>query len=407
MHSPEPPRDPHAPLPSDLLLVLGLFVAGGPLLVDTFLPALPEIAAHFGATAAAVQATMAAVLAGLAVGQLVGGSSSDLLGRRPVLLAGLGLGLIASVAAVAAPSLGWLVVLRFCQGIGISAGIVVTRAIVADLVTGRAAARSLAVVQAIATITPIVAPVAGVLIIAAFGWRAILVAIAVMVGLGLVAAVLKAPETLPREHRNPGRRRIQRVTILAGLRSGRYPVLVLAHAMTFGVLMAYLSAAPFLFKDVLATSSGLYGVATALVMTVHGAGGFAVARFLRRRTVHEAARRGYVILVGASVLALAAALSPLSPWLIVPPAAVSLFGVGMLFGPVSALAIDSVRAAAGLGAAALGASQYAFAAIVPPLTGLRGPDDPLPFTVVMVICATLATLLYTLSRRLGHSSWPE
>lgn len=407
MHSPEPPRDPRAPLPTDLLLVLGLFVAGGPLLVDTFVPALPEIATHFGVTAAAVQTTMAAVLVGLAVGQIVAGSLSDLLGRRPVLLAGLLLGLIASVGAIFAPSLGWLVVLRFCQGLGISAGIVVTRAIVADLVSGRAAARSLAVIQAIATIAPVVAPVAGVLVITAFGWRAILVAISVMVGVGLVAAALKAPETLPREHRNPERRRIQRVTILAGLRSGRYPVLVLAHAMTFGVLMAYISAAPFLFKDVLGTSSGVYATATALVMIVHGAGGFAVARFLRRHTVHEAARRGYVVLIGAAVLTVAVALSPLSPWFIVPPAAVSLFGVGVLFGPVSALAIDSVRAAAGLGAASVGAFQYAFAAIVPPLTGLRGPDDPLPFTIVMVSCATLAALLYTLSRRLGHSSWPD
>lgn len=407
MHRPEPTRDPHAPLPANLLLVLGLFITGGPLLTDTFLPALPEIAAHFGATAAVTQATMAATFVGLAVGQILGGSSSDLLGRRPVLLAGLTLGLLASIAAAFAPTLGWLVVLRFLQGVGISSGIVVTRAIVADLVTGRAAARSLAIVQAIATIAPVVAPVAGVLVLAAFGWRGILVTMAVLVGLGLVAAVLRAPETLPREERNRERRRAQRVAIVAGLRSGRYPLLVLAHAMTFAVLMSYLTAAPFLFKDVLGTSSGVYGAATAVVMVVHGAGGFAVARFLRRHTVHDAARRGYVILICASVLALAAALAPVSAWLIVPPAAAALFAVGVLFGPVSALAIDSVRAAAGLGAAAVGAFQYAFAALVPPLTGLRGPDDPLPFTALMVLCATLAAVLYSLSRRLGHSSWPD
>ena len=113
--------------------VLAFLTALGPLSTDMYLPSLPAIARDLQASPAQTQLTLSAFLFGFAAGQLVYGPVADKIGRRPVLLFGLGLFLFASLACTLAPDIGTLVTARFCQALGASGPIVLARAMVRDL----------------------------------------------------------------------------------------------------------------------------------------------------------------------------------------------------------------------------------------------------------------------------------
>ena len=119
-----------------MILVLGAFVALGPLTIDMYLPALPAITADLATTSSTVQLTLTGTLVGLALGQLVIGPLSDSLGRRRPLLAGAALHVAASLAITVAPNVAVLGALRVLQGVGAAAGTVIALAIVRDLYTG-------------------------------------------------------------------------------------------------------------------------------------------------------------------------------------------------------------------------------------------------------------------------------
>src|SRR5918995_4583 len=183
------------PLRPDTLgmtVMLALLAALGPLSTDMYLPSLPAIARELGASTAKTQLTLSAFLFGFAVGQLVYGPVSDKVGRRPVLLAGLAIFLVASIGCTLAPTIETLIGARFLQAVGAAGPIVLARAMVRDLYEGPRAGRELSRMAAIL----------GGILQALWGWRSTF-AVTAVCGVGLVAAVLAlVPETIPQ--RAPG-----------------------------------------------------------------------------------------------------------------------------------------------------------------------------------------------------------
>ena len=114
------------------IVLLGSLTAFGAVSIDLYLPSLPSIGRDFHTSAAAVQQTMSAFFIGMAVGQLLYGPLSDRFGRRPALLVGAGIYVIASLGCAFAPTVGWLVIGRFVEALGACAGQVIARAIVRD-----------------------------------------------------------------------------------------------------------------------------------------------------------------------------------------------------------------------------------------------------------------------------------
>src|SRR5690348_9015525 len=131
---------PAPPSTARTALILGAFVAIGPLTIDMYLPALPTITPELSSTASEVQLTLTGTLVGLALGQLVLGPLSDRFGRRRPLLAGTALHVLASLLVLLAPNVAVLGALRVLQGFGTAAGAVIALAVVRDLYTGRKAA---------------------------------------------------------------------------------------------------------------------------------------------------------------------------------------------------------------------------------------------------------------------------
>ncbi|WP_312758816.1 Bcr/CflA family efflux MFS transporter, partial [Pulveribacter sp.] len=184
-----------------MALVLGLLSAIGPFAIDMYLPALPAIGASLSADVGAVQWSLTAFFLALGVGQLAYGPVSDMAGRKAPLYFGLGLFLLASVGCALASDVHTLVALRFVQGLGAAAGMVVPRAVVRDLHTGTEAARLMSLLMLVFSVSPLLAPLAGSAVIALAGWRGVfwVVAVAALAGLVLVHRALQ--ETRPAAQR--------------------------------------------------------------------------------------------------------------------------------------------------------------------------------------------------------------
>ena len=143
------------------MLTLAIFSSAGPLSIDMYLPGLPQLQQELGTTPGAVQLTISAFMIGMAVGNLLFGAISDGTGRkRPLVIASV-IFFLTSVGCALAPTIGTLIAVRFLQGLAGGCVIVVSRAVVPDLVHGVAAARAFSALQALSGFMPALAPAIG------------------------------------------------------------------------------------------------------------------------------------------------------------------------------------------------------------------------------------------------------
>ncbi|AMB39203.1 MULTISPECIES: multidrug effflux MFS transporter [Paenarthrobacter] len=194
---------PPAPRPVNLLL-LGLLTAFGPLSLDLYLPALPTLTANLAATDSAGQLTLSACMVGLALGQVIAGTLSDRLGRKPPLITGLAAYVALSLACSLAPTIEIVIVLRLLQGMAGGSSMVIARAIVRDTYGPTNSARAFSLLMLAAGVAPIAAPVLGGQLLLVTSWRGLFAVLAVLVSGLLLAAIWRVPESLPVDQRHSG-----------------------------------------------------------------------------------------------------------------------------------------------------------------------------------------------------------
>src|ERR1700712_933319 len=349
------------PSQTRMIVVLGLLVALGPLTIDMYLPALPQIAQDYSVSSSVVQLTLTGTLAGLALGQLIIGPLSDSLGRRRPLMAGIVLHMLASVLCLFAPNIAVLGVARTLQGVGAAAAMVVAIAIVGDLFTDSAAATVMSRLMLVLGVAPVVAPSLGAAVLLEASWHWVFAVLVVLAGLLLLLAVLALPETLPKSHRRP--LKVSGIFATYGelLRDTRFVILVLVAALGMSGLFAYVAGASFVLQD-------HYGLNQQAFALVFGAGAVALIGatqlnvvLLRRFTpativvwsLVAAAVFGavFVGLAAAGVGGLLAFVLPV--WAI-------LGAMGLVIPNAPALALSRHPDAAGTAAALLGAGQFGF-----------------------------------------------
>jgi DHA1 family bicyclomycin/chloramphenicol resistance-like MFS transporter len=161
------------------ILTLGLLTAVAALTIDLSLPAIPEMVRLLGTDLPKGQLIVGAFMLGMACGQIPAGLFSDRAGRLPVLYAGMSLFALAATVAALAQTIDIMLAARFVQGIGGASAVVLSRAIVRDISSGKSAARLMSLMTMIFTVAPVVAPSIGALMVAEWGWRAPFVAIAI------------------------------------------------------------------------------------------------------------------------------------------------------------------------------------------------------------------------------------
>jgi len=264
-----------------LIVLLGALTAIGPFTTDTFIPAMPAIRDHFGVEMGSVQLTLSLAMLGGAIGQLFHGPLSDRFGRRPVLLGGLAIYVVASCGCLFAGSIGQLIASRFLQGFGSMAAPVLSRAMVRDLHERDAVARMLALMGIVMGLGPILAPIIGGVLLAWFDWRASFVFITCY---GLVLTVLvwgflgesvrvKDPEAL-----RPGRL-LRMSRMLVGNRV--FVGYTLLNCFLFGGLGAYLSGVSFVVLRVLEVPTQYFGLVFGAIMAGNISGYILSGRIVR------------------------------------------------------------------------------------------------------------------------------
>jgi len=392
------PQQPR--LTAGLLLALALLAATAPLATDLYLPAFPQMVDDLGTSPTGIQLSLTAFLVGAAVGQVTFGPLSDRVGRLGPLLIGTTIYLCAGVAAALAPSAALLVLARLLQGMSGASGMVIGRAIVSDLTQGREAARTFSLMMLVGGVAPVIAPIAGSLLAGPLGWRGLLWIVAAMGGLALLVSWLAVPETLPRSLRVVRRKSADRPGIRT-LFERRFAGNAMAFAFAFATMMAYISASPFLYQDLMGMTQWQYGLAFGLnALALTFTGGLS-ARMTRRHHPVGLARTGLLANFGAAVamVIIVAAGLPAS-WLLAP-ILVAVAALGFVLGNVTALALEPVAKASGMGSAALGLLQFGLAGAVAPLVSVGGTGTAMPLAITMLACSAIANLAFTLAGRAG------
>jgi DHA1 family bicyclomycin/chloramphenicol resistance-like MFS transporter len=215
-----------------------------PFSIDTFFPAFHAMERALNVNAWQLQQVITAYMLPFAFASLVHGPLSDAIGRRPVMIWGMALYTVGSIACTFAPNYESLMLARVIQGSTAGVGVVIGRAVIRDLYEGARAQRLMSITTMIFSIAPAVAPIIGGWAHVAFGWRAVF---AVMTICGLIFATSawwKLPETHPVAARVPFKPRTLVATSATVLRHPEFIMLAIAAAVNFGSLAVYIGSAP-------------------------------------------------------------------------------------------------------------------------------------------------------------------
>ncbi|MCZ7658010.1 MAG: multidrug effflux MFS transporter [Xanthobacteraceae bacterium] len=372
-------------------LMLALLIAQtavGPLTLNILMPAVPGLVTTFSTDVATVQLTLTLFLVGLAVSQLVLGSLSDRLGRRPVMLLGLTLTVVASVAALAAATIGWLIVARTVQALGASVGLVVGRAVIRDLYERDRAASMIGWVTMAMVVAPMIAPLIGGLLDTAFGWQAIFLFVALFASLVLVWTAVGLPETRATIAGGGGFRRFLAESA-ALARSRRFIGYVLCAALGSGMFFAFVAGAPHVLVTIMGRSSAEYGLWFVLISVGYMVGNFVAGRWSMRHGIDVMVWWGVVLGSGFAILQVATVLLfPASAVAVFLPQTIMGFANGFLLPNAIAGAVSARPQAAGTASGVTGFLQMGLGAGVAQLVGhlITDAASALPMVLVALAC---------------------
>ena len=394
-------------MPSHFLrtaLVLGLLSAIGPFAIDMYLPALPSIGASLGASPGAVQASLMAFFIALGLGQILYGPASDMLGRKTPLYFGLGLFAVGSVACALAPDIQTLVAWRAVQGLGACAGMVVPRAVVRDLHTGPEAARLMALLTLVFSVSPILAPLFGSFLIAWSGWRAVFWAVTVAAALALVLLATGLEET-----RSPAQRVGSTVrSALTGygllLRDSHFIGLVLIGAFGISSFFAYLANSSFVLIDHYGLTPRQYSYAFAANAASFIGMSQGTGRLVARMGMAPLVKAGVTGFAAVMVLLLLLNLAGLDGlWPMVALLFVGFGCLGVVLPTAAVLALEEHGEIAGTASALMGTLQFMTGAAVMAVVGLFVDGSPRPMLAGIAGSALLTWLItvWTLRSKRG------
>ena len=391
--------------PALIVTLLALLLGVQPITTDLYLPALPGLAADLGAGMGRTQATLSALIFAFGLSQLLLGPMADRFGRRPVLLGGLTLFVVASAGATLAGTIGGLVAWRALQGGGVGAAVVCARAMVRDLYVPSDGARVMSKALSGLGFIALASPLLGGLIATVLGWRAALAATGVFGLACLVLVALAMPETA--RTLNPAALRLG--PMLAAwrriLRNHAFLAWSLLVSCTYGGLFAFLAGSAFVFIDVLGTSRLACGLYIAGCSISYIVGTFWCRRWLLRHGLVGAVRRGaaFTLAGGASMVVLAWA-GVIGPWAIAVPQFLYAFGHGIHQACGQAAVVGPFPNHAGAASALAGFMLAATAVAVGAWLGVAMDGTVLPLTQTIGAMALATALVgWTLVQQHGES----
>jgi DHA1 family bicyclomycin/chloramphenicol resistance-like MFS transporter len=385
-----------------LWLTAGLMMLQ-PLSTDLYLPTLPGIAAHFHVGVATVQWTLSVFIAVFGGWQLVAGPLSDRFGRYPVVVAGIVAYCLASLLAMAAPTIEVLIGARALQAAGACSCLVGARGIVRDVRSPAEGARIFALSSTLMSLAPLVGPVLGAYLFVLFGWRSAFALLAAFSLLLAVATVLRLRET--NRHRNPQATRLRPMlrTYAQVARSPTFRAYTMVLTATYGGLFAFISGSSFVLIKALGMSAVAYGASFATMVAGYLIGTLACRRLISRRGLQRTVGTGAALQVTAGLaMALLAAAGVHVPASLVAPMFVYGVAHGIIQPAAQAGTLAPFPRNAGAATALMGFVMMLIAALVGVWIGASydGTMVPLAFTIGAASLAS-ALIAFTAVRRHG------
>jgi MFS transporter, DHA1 family, multidrug resistance protein len=376
-----------------IILSLASLSALGPLATDMYVPAIPDIARTFAVDVGQVQMSVTTFFLGFTLGQLFWGPISDRYGRKTAALFALALFLAASFACVVAGDIQSLLLFRFLQGIGGAAGAVLGISVVRDLFSGVDGARMLGLISLVMGVAPVVAPLAGSLVMHVSHWESIFVALGVFALLSFLLVLLKLPETRAPQHRQKVNPLTLLKVYLSILRKPNFTGYALPTALMQGGFFAYIAGA----STVMMSIYGLSAIEFSLLFAVNAIGlglgvrlnSWLISRISPRITLRLAIAANAVAGLSLVVLQLLglADLLPVSILLFVMVGT-----MGGILPTGNMLAMEDNHANSGMAAALIGAMGFGAGAFSGGILGALADGTALPLFAIMAVCGVLGLI---------------
>ncbi|MCY9194926.1 MFS transporter [Bacillus spizizenii] len=379
----------------ELAFLLGMLAILGPLNIDMYLPSFPEIADDLSASASLVQLSLTACLVGLTIGQLIVGPVSDAQGRRKPLLICIFLFALSSLFCALSPNITTLVAARFLQGFTASAGLVLSRAIVRDVFTGRELSKFFSLLMVITAVAPMVAPMTGgaILLLPFATWHTIFHVLTIIGFLLVLLIAFRLKETLPPENRIPSSIGTSVKTMGSLLKDRSFMGYALTVGFIHGGSFAYVSGTPFVYQDIYGVSPQVFSILFGINGLAIISGSFIIGRF--GGIIHEKS-----LLRMAVITAMIATAVLLTMTMIHGPLAtlvISIFiymiTIGMVLTSTFTLAMERQGHRAGSASALLGMLPLLLGSIVSPLVGIN-ETTAIPMGAIMFVTAVIGALAF-------------
>ncbi|RYZ55323.1 MAG: Bcr/CflA family multidrug efflux MFS transporter [Proteobacteria bacterium] len=380
-----------------LVGILGTLTAFGPLSIDMYLPAFPEIAKEFVAPIASIQLSLTSFFIGLATGQVLYGPLIDRFGRKPPVYLGLVIYVLASIACAFAPNTELLITARFAQALGACGGMVASRTIVRDLFNETESARVFSLLMLVMGVAPILAPLLGGYVTMAFGWRALFAILAILSLLCLLGVYLLLPETRGPNPENKLSSALKNYVEIA--KSRRFMGFAIAGGLAQAGMFAYITGSPFVFIEIFKIPAEHYG-------WIFGSNAFGLIaasqinmRLLKKYHPEKIIRVSFVVLALSGLALLTSAYLNLGFIVLLLPLFLFVGTLGLTLPNTTAAALSAEGPRAGSASAFLGTLQFTFAAVSSMLVSTFDNGTAIPMAGTIAGCGFLALLVFTLATR--------
>lgn len=376
-------------------------VAAGPLSISLYGPALPTIVSELGTTDALGKLSLAVYFAAFALAQLLCGPLSDSLGRKRVTVWFFGFYVAGSLVAALAPSIEVLLLGRVLQGIGVSVGVALSRAMVRDQFTGSESIRILTLVNLILTVAPAIAPTLGSFILLFGNWHLLFLVMGVY-GAGIIAmTILVTRETHPMVARVPFRP----VTVLRNygtlVRSPAFMIPALVLALSFGGFYGFAALLPFVLIDEIGLSTFQFAMVMLIQTGAFIAGNVLAGYAAKRMSGTGMVRVGLVLIAFAGIgFALGLRVFPESVLPVMVPVALWMLALAFIGPSTTAAAMAGFGTIAGAAGALTGVFQVGGGFVGSTLASVAFADASTALTTLMPIMAAL-TIAIALLRRIA------
>ncbi len=384
----------------EFVVLIAAMMAAQAIAIDAMLPAFPIIvdALHVPHENQ-VQWILTFYISGMGCGQLVWGMMSDRFGRRPVLLGGLGLYVVAALLCGIAGSFHVLLAWRFVHGLA-AASVTVSRSVIRDLYSGRHMARVMSLTFVVFLTVPVLAPSLGQLILVMAPWRVIFIVCSAYAAIVWLWALLRLKETLHPEYRLT----LTRTHIAAAVRLvlGNRTSLCYTLALTvmFGSILAYVGMVAQIFSEVFHRAS-LMPIMFALCAVTMGFAAFMNSHFVERLGMRLISHTALLIFIGITALhVVVAALGWEQLWTFVVFQAVTMAFFSLAVSNFGAMAMEPIGEVAGIGASLQGFIQSFGGALVGAAIGRLFNDTTVPLAGGALACG-LAALVFVLLAEKG------